>query len=156
MSEAEVRQLLDEFRANRREFVRRLLPLPPEVRTEPLTGGWSARDLIAHIAAWLDEANDRIPRLLAGAPSRPYDVNAFNAAAVARAQDWTAEQTLAAFRRAADRFEAIVGESDTADIADSEDALTWVRSAARDLMTEHYAEIDALVAAARARNAPTS
>jgi hypothetical protein len=154
MSEAEVGPLLDEFRANRREFVRRLLPLPPDARGEPLTGGWSARDLIAHIAAWLEEANDRIPRLMAGAPPRTYDVDAFNAAAIARARDWTAEQALAAFRRATDRFEAIVGESDAADIADSEDALGWLRHAARTLMNEHFADIDALIEAARARGTP--
>ena len=156
VSETEVGQLLEEFRANRREFVRRLLPLSPEARTEPLTGGWSARDVIAHIAAWLDEANDRVPRLMAGAPSRTYDVDAFNAVAVERAADWTAEQTLGAFRRAADRFEAIIGESDAADIADSEDALAWPRSIARSLLTEHFADIDALVQAAQARDTPTA
>ena len=155
-AEAEVGQLLAEFRANRREFVRRLLPLPPDARTEPLTGGWSARNLIAHIAAWLDEANDRVPRLMAGAPSRTYDVNAFNAAAVERASGWTAEQALGAFRRVADRFEAIIGESDAADIADSEDALAWLRSIAHTLLSEHFADIEALVQAAQAEEPPTA
>ena len=138
-------QLLAEFRANRQEFQRRLLSLPFErFAMPPGPGVWSAHDLVAAIAAWLDEANDRIPRLLAGAPAMTYDVHAFNAAAVARAQDWTPEQTLGAFRRAADRFEAIVADTDPGEIAESPEAVAWLTAMARTAMCDHFADIDRL------------
>lgn len=138
--EAEVIALLDQFRAGRREFTRRLFAIPSEERVvSPAPGRWSARDFVAAIAAWLEEANDRVPRLLAGAPRRDYDVDRFNADAVARAAEWTPEMALAAFRRAADRFEAIIGETDAADIVESEDALAWLRGAVRMLMAQRFA-----------------
>jgi len=141
----DVPALLDEFRAARRGLQRRYTLVPSERRTvPPAPGQWSARDILAHIAAWIEEANDRIPRLLAGAPSLAYDLDAFNAAAVARAAEWTGDQTLAAFRRAADRFEAIVGGTDAADIVDAEEALAWLRATAHDLMHEHFAELERL------------
>jgi hypothetical protein len=90
----------------------------------------------------LDEANDRIPRLLAGAPSVGYDVDAFNAAAVERAAGWTPQQAFGAFRRAADRYEAIVGESDPADLAENDDVMRWLRSVATTLIDEHFDEIE--------------
>ena len=151
MDPEQVIQLLDEFRASRREFVRRLLPLPPDRRTTPpAPGEWSARDLIAHVAAWIERANDHIPRLLLGwTPGEQIDVDTFNAEAVASASGWTAEQALAAFRRAADRFEAIVGETDPCDIADSDEAVALLASIASELMNEHFDDIDRLVAALR-------
>lgn len=147
VSTDEVGQRLAEFRANRREFVRRLLPIPPERRTvPPAPGEWSAREYIAHAAAWIERGNDRIPRLMAGAPSEaPIDQDAFNAAAVERAQDWTAEQALAALNRAADRYEAIVGESDPVDLADSEDVMGWLKNLPNHF-ANHYEDIDRLVA----------
>ena len=145
MSSRQVTHLLDAFRAGRREFTRRYAAIRPEHRmTATAPDAWSARDLIAHAAAWIGEANDRIPRLLAGAPSVEYDVDAFNAAAVARAAAWTPDQALAAFRRAADRFEAIVAETDAAEIADSEDAMAWLESIALRVMDEHFADLDRL------------
>lgn len=130
MSAEEVGRRLEEFRANRHEFVRRLLPIPPERRTVPTAPGeWSAREYIAHATAWVERGNDRIPRLMAGAPPEaPIDQDAFNARAVVRVGEWTAEQALAALNRAADRYEAIVGESDPEDLADSEDVMGWLRN----------------------------
>lgn len=153
--EAEVSALLDQFRVNRREFVRRLLPIPPERRLiAPRPGQWNARDLVAHLAAWIEEANDRVPRLLAGAPSQTYDLEAFNAAAAARAQAWTPEMALAALRRAGDRFEAIISETDAADIADCEDAMDWLRGPAGAHIVAHFADIDQLVALGGAGDPP--
>ena len=145
MTPSDVPALLDEFRASRREFLARLRSIPPERRdVPPAPGAWSARDLVAHAAAWLEEADDRIPRLLAGAPSVSYDRDAFNAAAIARAAGWTCEQALTLFRRAADRFEAIVSDSDAEELADIEDVMAWLRNVAHTLMNEHFDQLDRL------------
>jgi hypothetical protein len=153
----EVGRLLVQFRESRREFERRVRAVPFERQTwVPPGEAWSVRDLTAQVAAWLAEANDRIPRLLAGAPSVPYDVDEFNRVAVARAASWTAEQTFGAFRRVADRFDVIVGESDPADIAESDDAMQWLRGVAGALMSEHVADLDRLAAALSAGDAEDS
>ncbi len=145
MTDSEVTNLLEQFRASRHELMRRLSAVPVELRAmPPAPGSWSACDLLTHIAAWIDEANDRIPRLMAGATSTPYAVDAFNAAAVARAVEWTPDQTLGAFRRAADRFETIVAETDPADLLDSDDVMLWLRSIAGTVMNEHFADFDRL------------
>lgn len=145
MSDTDVTAYLEEFRASRRELMRRLAAIPVEQRdVPPDAGAWSARDLLAHIAAWIDEANDRIPRLMAGASSNEYDVDAYNAAAVARAAAWTPDQALGAFRRAADRFEAIVAESDPAELLDSDDVMLWLRSIAGAVINEHFGDFDRL------------
>jgi hypothetical protein len=147
MHETEVAILLDEFRRARREFIKRACTVPTERWLTALPGAWSTRDVVVHAAAWIDEANDGIPRLMAGAPPRDYDVDAFNAQAIARAAEWTPEQALGAFRRAADRFEAIVGESDASDIADCDDAMQWLRSIARTALSEHFDELSRLATA---------
>jgi hypothetical protein len=150
----EVAALLDQFRTTRREFESRLRAVPIEQHTRVPPGEvWSVRDLAAHIAAWLAEANDRIPRLLAGAASVQYDVDAFNQASVARAATWTAEQAYGAFRREADRFDVFVAESDPADVADCEDAVQWLRHVAGTLMNEHVADLDRLSVLLSADNA---
>lgn len=137
----DIAALLDEYRAARRAFQTAAQSVPHQVRLVPLDGGRSARDIVALVAAWLEEANDRIPRLLAGAPRVTYDVDAVNAAAVARASGWTYEQTLGAFRRTSDHFETIVAETDAADLLGSDDAMCWLRHAARALMTEHLGDL---------------
>ncbi|MGH2588123.1 MAG: DinB family protein [Dehalococcoidia bacterium] len=143
----QVTRLVEAFRASRREFQRRLDRIPFERwMLTPSGGGWCTRDLVAHVAAWLDEANDRIPRLMLGVSGVQYDVDAFNAVSVERAGDWSPQQTLGAFRRAADRYETIVGESDPDDLVDSEDVLAWLRSMAGVLMNEHLGDLDRLAA----------
>jgi hypothetical protein len=150
----EVGRLLAQFRETRREFERRLRDISFERQTRVPPGeAWSVRDLTAHAAAWLAEANDRIPRLLAGAPSVRYDVDDFNAAAVARASTWTAEQAYGAFRREADRFDVIVGESDPVDIVECYDAMAWLCGVAGSLMNERFADLDRLATALSAEAA---
>src|SRR5947209_20220358 len=46
-------------------------------------GRWGVRDVLAHIAAWEAEAARRIPLLVQGAADQEYDVDSFNAKAVA-------------------------------------------------------------------------
>ena len=137
-----------EFRASRREFLARLQRIPPARRDVALAPGeGSSRDLVAHIAAWLEEADDRIPRLLAGAPSVTYDLDTFNAATVSRAAGWTCDQALTFFRRAADRYEAIISDSDADELAENEDVVAWLHSLARRLMNDHFDDLDRLAAA---------
>jgi hypothetical protein len=143
MAQHPVNALLETFRTGRRDFQQRLLLLPPDRRPSPPDpDDWSARDLFALGAAWLDEANDRIPRLLAGAPPVSYDVDAFNRAAVARAQGWSADQALGAFRRAADRFEAIVESSDPDDIAEVPAVIAWLTAMTAAVMGGRFDEIN--------------
>lgn len=145
MTGDDVALLLDEFRENRRSFQQRLDRIAPECRSlPPASNAWSARDLVIHVAAWLEEANDRIPRLMAGAPEVDYDSDAFNAAAVARAEGWTHEQAVGAFRRGADRFEMIIAESNPAELAEEPSVMRWIESMARELMDEHARDLDQL------------
>jgi hypothetical protein len=107
-------------------------------------GKRGARDLLARVAAWLNEANDRIPRLLAGAPSVTYDRGAFDAEAAAHAAGWTPEQIFGAFRRAADRYDAIIAESSAEELADSDVVMRWLRTVADTLMNDHFDDLDRL------------
>ena len=148
MDEAEVSSQLAEFRSARREFTEQARAVPSERWSIALPGEWNTRDIVVHAAAWIDEANDRIPRLMAGAPPRDYDVDAFNAQAVTRAAEWSPEQALGALRRAADRFEAIIGESDASDIAGCDGAMQWLRNIARTALTAHFDDLNRLAASA--------
>ena len=139
--------LLDRFRAGRRRFEGLLatIPLPRQIDTPPERGG-GARDLVARFAGWLDDANDRIPRLLAGAPCVEYDVAAFEAAAAQRAAEWTLQQVLGAFRRAADRFDVMIAESDPGELAESPEVVAWLSAVAGRLMDAHMDGLERLAA----------
>ncbi len=46
-------ELLERMRAGREEWDALIAQIPDSVRTEPaLAGGWSVKDLIAHVAAY--------------------------------------------------------------------------------------------------------
>ena len=46
-------ELLERMRAGREEWDTLIAPIPDRARTEPaLAGGWSVKDLIAHVAAY--------------------------------------------------------------------------------------------------------
>ena len=146
MQAAGLQELLTEFRAARRAFESRLRGLSPEQMTAPhAPGEWSPREVVVHIAAWLGEAGERIPAVMAGAPSKDYDVDAFNAAAIRAAVGWSPEQVLGAYKRAADRFEAIAAELSDDDLHEEPDVRAWLESAARVMITEHLAALGAAV-----------
>ena len=138
MQTTDVQTLLAEFRAARRELESRLRGLDTNRMTAPLTpGGWGTREVVIHIAAWLNEAAERSPALLAGSPPRTYDPDAFNAAALRAVAAWSPVQALGAFKRAADRFETIAAELTDETLNEEPDVRAWLESAARVLITEH-------------------
>jgi len=76
--------------------------LPLEPRQQPLDGDWTAKDVLAHIAAWDRELVPAVDELLAGRyPSFiAEDVDAFNTCAVAAARDLPWDAVLAELRGA--------------------------------------------------------
>ncbi|MGD9892207.1 MAG: DinB family protein [Dehalococcoidia bacterium] len=147
MTDNDVARLLEQFRASRSAFVGRLDQIPLEDRGHaPAPGTWSAREIVIAVAAWLDEANDRIPRLLAGAPEVEYNRAAFNEAALDRAGEWSYEQARGALRRAADRYDMMIAESTAAEIAAEPPVMRWIACLAETLMEQHAAALDQLIA----------
>lgn len=68
----------------------------------PAVGEWTAKDLLAHIAAWDRWAREEVGRMVAGEKpdlSAVVDVDAFNAVAVATWRDRSLEEVLAALQR---------------------------------------------------------
>lgn len=142
MQATEVAELLAEFGRARREFETRLRQFSEAQLTTPLgPGGWSAREVVIHIAGWLHEAAERIPTLRAGSPPKEHDADAFNAAAVRAAADWSPAQALGAYKRAADRFAAIAADLTDKTLSEEPDVRAWLESAARVLIAEHLPDI---------------
>ncbi len=143
----DVPTLLERFRANRRDLTARLDQIAPERRTSaPSPNAHSAHATVVLVAAWLDEANDRIPRLMAGAPETEYDRTAFETAALARAESWTYDQAYGAFRRAADRFDVMIAESSAAELASEPPVICWLVFVAGDLTEQHTGDLDRVLA----------
>lgn len=71
-----------------------------------VAGGWSVRDILAHIAAWQRAVVDEIPRVLAGqATSADLEVvDDFNARAVERAQQLPVESIVKEYHSANNHF----------------------------------------------------
>lgn len=147
MTHDEVQLLLEQFRSSRRAFVGRLDRIAPRARLVAVPGAWSAREIVISAGAWLDEANDRIPRLLAGAPEVTYDRDAFYEAALTRAEGWSYEQAIGAFRRAADRYDMMIAESNPDELASEPPLMRWIACMAGPLLEQHTADLDRLIAA---------
>ena len=142
MQTTSVHELLAEFRAARRRLESRLRGPDAESMSAPLSaGGGSARELVIHVAAWLNEAAERIPALLAGSPPREYGADAFNAAALRAAADWSPAQALGVYKRAADRFETIAAELTDDSLTEEPDVRAWLECAARVMITKHLDDL---------------
>lgn len=82
--------------------------LTPEQWVAPRElGAWSARDVVAHLTAWLEKLSDELDAVMAGKPPQvsivnlsDADVDAMNAQSTASRGDDTPQQTHGAFRRA--------------------------------------------------------
>jgi uncharacterized damage-inducible protein DinB len=72
----------------------------------------SLRDLLAHIAAWWEEANGIIHERLAGRPRPPrkYDLDAFNADSLARFKDTSEAELLVWYESQRERIAGTVSE----------------------------------------------
>jgi predicted RNase H-like HicB family nuclease/uncharacterized damage-inducible protein DinB len=102
--EARRRWLLARLAAERAGLLEQLLGLDEAALTEgEVLPGWSAKLMLAHIAAW-DRWEERTMRaMVAGAEpdfAAVQDMDAANAAFVAAGRDWTLEETLAEVRAA--------------------------------------------------------
>ncbi|MFN8594304.1 MAG: ClbS/DfsB family four-helix bundle protein [Thermomicrobiales bacterium] len=61
--------------------------IPDDRMREPVTGHWSAKDLLGHVAFWEDWVIDHCQRLLAGEPEPEEDLDAVNQGQVAASQE---------------------------------------------------------------------
>jgi predicted RNase H-like HicB family nuclease/uncharacterized damage-inducible protein DinB len=96
--------LLARLAAERAGLLEQLVGLDENALTqEPVVGGWTAKDLLAHIAAWDRWELREMMRMRAGeAPdlSAVQDVDAYNAAVVAAWRERTLTEVLAELREA--------------------------------------------------------
>jgi hypothetical protein len=87
-----------------------ILAVAPDDWLAPRAGGWSDRDLLGHLAAWSDLLMDQVEALQQERPETvdAIDVHVWNAEQVARRRRSTVEETIAAWRRAAQRVDEVI------------------------------------------------
>lgn len=104
-------------------------------------GDWSAKQTVAHMAAW-DWEGERYFRELhaGGAGGQHDDIEAFNAAAVAERRDQSWDETLDELRRANMTFAASLANVSTTDRATDPGYTSWLRAVAGHY-EEHGAQI---------------
>jgi hypothetical protein len=92
MSKVKIQQLLDALQVGWEQYPAAFEQLPAVEQTAFLQRQGYARfhDLLAHICAWWEEALEIVTAILEAreTPQKRYDIDAFNAAAVARYQGW--------------------------------------------------------------------
>jgi len=93
--------------------------------------GWGVREVLAHIAGWEVEATQRLPQLMAGAPARDYDVDAFNVAAVAAHEGQSLHEVRASLERAYARLVNLLDGLDEAAFAPGGVAQEWITALTR-------------------------
>ncbi len=114
-------------------------------RTEEpgVCGGWSVKQLVAHMAAWDWEGERHFRELHSGgAESRSYDIEAFNTAAVDERRGQTWEETLDELRRANMTFAASLANVSAGDREADPRYESWLRA-----VSGHYDEHTAQVRA---------
>jgi len=104
-------------------------------------GDWSAKQTVAHMAAWDWEGERYFRALHAGsAAGQGPDIEAFNAAAVEERRDQSWDETLDELRRANMTFAASLANVSTADRAADPGYMSWLRAVAGHY-EEHAAQI---------------
>jgi hypothetical protein len=93
--------------------------------------GWGVREVLAHIAGWAVEATQRLPQLMAGAPARDYDADAFNVAAVAAHEGQSLHEVRDSLERAHARLVTLLDGLDEAAFAPAGVAEEWVSALTR-------------------------
>jgi len=103
--------------------------------TEPgVCGVWSARDIVAHMAAWDWEGERHFRELHTGdAKGRSYDIDAFNAAAVEERSEQSWSETLDELRRANMTFGASLANVSPGDQEAEPGYARWLKA-----VTGHY------------------
>ena len=117
----EVATLSGELAATRAELLAALDALPAERRATPIMEGWSARDLVWHVAFWTEHGANAIDLVRDGRPEAfdysTAQTDAMNAAEADRGRDATLEQALAREAAAYARFAAALENLDAATLA---------------------------------------
>ncbi len=98
-------------------------------------GEWSAKQMVAHMAAWDWEGERYFRELHAGSTGQRHDIEAFNAAAVEERRDQSWDETLDELRRANMTFAASLANVSTADRAATPRYASWLTAVAG-----HYGE----------------
>jgi len=94
-------------------------------------GGWGVRETLAHIGGWEVEATQRIPQLLAGAPTRDYDADTFNVDAVAVHEGQSLHEVRDSLERAYARLVNLLDGLDEAAFTPGGGAWEWVGALTR-------------------------
>ncbi len=107
-------QLFDALQTGWCEYVGKFNGLSPAEQSAFLQREGYARfhDLLAHILAWWEEALEVITAMLEfrDLPSREYDIDAFNAEALAEYHDWTESNLLAHYENLREALLDLVAE----------------------------------------------
>jgi hypothetical protein len=99
-------------------------------------GVWSAKETVAHMAAWDWEGERHFRELHTGeTQQRRYEIDAFNAAAVAERADQSWDETLDELRRANMTFAASLANVSPADREAQPAYARWLKA-----VTGHYIE----------------
>lgn len=101
---------------------------------------WGLREVLAHIAAWEDEAMRRIPSLLAGQPDVEYDEDAFNAGVVAALGDQPLSQVYDRLKTTHEQLVTFLNGLDERALVDGSAVRDWVASLTRH-SNEHAREL---------------
>ncbi len=104
---------------------------------------WGPREILAHIAAWEAEALHRIPLVAAGASDKAYDVDAFNAIAVATIGDKSFQQVERTLRQTHQRLIRLLERREERAFSLRGYAHEWVAALTRH-SEEHVHELDQL------------
>ena len=114
-------ELLDSLQHDWGSLVARFRSLPPHAQEAWLAQQGYARlaGLLAHVIAWWEEAQPIINRLAAGeaVADKEYDVEQFNAAAVARFADYDEAMVIAAFEASRQQWVALLNDLPDAALA---------------------------------------
>lgn len=107
-------QLFDALQTGWGEYVGKFNGLSPAEQSAFLEREGYPRfhDLLAHIIAWWEEALEIITAVLEShdLPSREYDIDAFNAEALAEYRDWTESDLLAHYENLREALLDLVAE----------------------------------------------
>jgi len=94
------------------EVASKLTELPDAAWLEVVEGTWTAKDVIAHLAAWSDYLLDEVEALVRGDTGaiQAVDIDDWNAAQIAVRREWPAEKARAAWEATVRRALHVVAQ----------------------------------------------
>lgn len=105
-----MRNTVERVEASWAELIAAIDGIPEERLSEPgVAGGWSVKDVLAHVAYWEGRAIGEVERALTGEPAPPdggQDVESVNQGIYAERAGWTVAQMLDEFHGTHERFMA--------------------------------------------------